>query len=210
MNVEPYFSPDYATARRRFREAAATCGWRLDQREGPARGPSGEPLWIDAAVSPSPGDRALVVSSGLHGIRRVLWIGGPARAPRSLALVHAPPLHLRARAQSVRLRVAAPYRRAERRSQSKLPAGRRALRRVARGLRRARPAAQSASSAFAARPFSSEPHAHPGATGQLRRPGGSGCRPVPVSARVVFRGRGPGARVAGHCVRSARLARGRR
>jgi Protein of unknown function (DUF2817) len=68
MNVEPYFSPDYATARRRFREAAATCGWRLDQREGPARGPSGEPLWIDAAVSPSPGDRALVVSSGLHGI----------------------------------------------------------------------------------------------------------------------------------------------
>ena len=63
------FPADYATARLRFREAAARAGWRAYARAVDPRGPSGEPLWIDAAVSPHPdARRTLVISSGLHGV----------------------------------------------------------------------------------------------------------------------------------------------
>ncbi len=63
------FSPDYPTARGRFRTAAQSSDWRLDAQEVSARGPGGEPLWIDSAISPSrDASRTLVVSSGLHGV----------------------------------------------------------------------------------------------------------------------------------------------
>jgi len=64
-----FFSPDYATARRRFREAATHRGWQLSAYPIAERGPVGEELTVDVAVSPGlPCDRALVVSGGVHGV----------------------------------------------------------------------------------------------------------------------------------------------
>ena len=63
------FSPDYATARRRFRAAARALGWSLEALPLDGAGPDGTPLTLEAAVS-SGGDhtRTLVLSSGLHGV----------------------------------------------------------------------------------------------------------------------------------------------
>ncbi len=63
-------APDYATARERFRAAARARGWTCDAYAAAGVGPNGEPLTVDVAISPShePGDDALVVSSGLHGV----------------------------------------------------------------------------------------------------------------------------------------------
>jgi hypothetical protein len=63
-----HFPPDYATARARFRAAAARLGWEQHAHPIDGTGPNGEDLTIDAAVSPHPtADRVLVVSGGLHG-----------------------------------------------------------------------------------------------------------------------------------------------
>jgi hypothetical protein len=63
------FSPDYPTARDRFRQAASRLGWLLEAHPINAAGPKGEELTIDVASS-STGDpeRVLVVSSGIHGV----------------------------------------------------------------------------------------------------------------------------------------------
>lgn len=67
------FSTDYVTARKRFREAAARLGWTLQSYPVGSSGPRGEDLTIDAAISPPPqAERALVVSSGLHGVEGFL------------------------------------------------------------------------------------------------------------------------------------------
>ena len=69
MSWTEYFSPDYATAKRRFVAACARLG--LDHRALPIRalGPGSEPLSIDVglggAAKPT---SALVLSSGLHGV----------------------------------------------------------------------------------------------------------------------------------------------
>ena len=47
--TESYFSPDYVTARARFREAARAAGAGLDELPLEASGPAGEPLTIDIA-----------------------------------------------------------------------------------------------------------------------------------------------------------------
>lgn len=64
-----YFSPDYATARERFRHSAEEAGGRLTSLQLDAEGPHGEELTIDiawfGAESPR---RAAVHSSGLHGV----------------------------------------------------------------------------------------------------------------------------------------------
>ncbi len=69
MSTTPYFSPDYNTARDRFRKAVEREGGRLDALELDAEGPEGTDLTIDIAwfgsVNPK---RALVHSSGLHGV----------------------------------------------------------------------------------------------------------------------------------------------
>jgi hypothetical protein len=63
------FSPDYGTARERFRETARRVGWCLDAFPIGQTGPHGEDLTIDVSVSPATNaDKALVVSSGLHGV----------------------------------------------------------------------------------------------------------------------------------------------
>ncbi len=65
-----WFSPDYATARRRFRAEAAAAGAELDAFTHPElQTPEGEPLTTDVAVLGGQGDgRTLLVVSGTHGI----------------------------------------------------------------------------------------------------------------------------------------------
>jgi hypothetical protein len=63
------FSDDYATARNCFKEAAATLGWELSSYPIDAPGPAGVDLTIDVAVGPgTDANRALVISSGVHGV----------------------------------------------------------------------------------------------------------------------------------------------
>src|SRR5580765_4989856 len=63
------FSVDYATARHRFREAATRLGCETHAYPIGGHGPHGEDLTIDVAITPgSRPDRALVISSGIHGV----------------------------------------------------------------------------------------------------------------------------------------------
>ncbi len=63
------FSPDYIAARDRFRALAAARGFLLEAYSIGREGPSGEDLTIDAAIlGDERPERAVVVSSGLHGV----------------------------------------------------------------------------------------------------------------------------------------------
>jgi hypothetical protein len=69
MNAARYFSPDYFTARNRFREAAVRAGARLETLPLLAKGPGGVQLGIDVAwAGADPPRRLLLHSSGLHGV----------------------------------------------------------------------------------------------------------------------------------------------
>ena len=64
-----YFSPDYSTARSRFREGAQKAGGRLTSMELDAKGPAGEDLTIDIAWFGAKQPREVLLhSSGLHGV----------------------------------------------------------------------------------------------------------------------------------------------
>jgi len=81
-----YFSPDYATARERFRSAAQAVGAELHALPLEARGPRGEALTIDIARLGHPdAERVLLHSSGLHGVEA--FTGSAIQ----LALLEAPP-----------------------------------------------------------------------------------------------------------------------
>lgn len=69
MSDASAFSPDYTTARARFLAAAHAIGARTEAHPIGQAGPDGEPLTIDVAIlgSAEPA-RAVVVSSGLHGV----------------------------------------------------------------------------------------------------------------------------------------------
>lgn len=84
------FSSDYADARRRFRQAAARLGWRLETHPIGVGGPDGEELAFDVASSPD-GDpeRVLVVSSGLHGVEG--FFGSAVQVSLLERLASAPP-----------------------------------------------------------------------------------------------------------------------
>jgi hypothetical protein len=63
------FSPDYLTARERFRQAASRLDWQLEAYPIGASGPSGEDLTIDVGHSQNADPtRTLVLSSGVHGV----------------------------------------------------------------------------------------------------------------------------------------------
>ncbi len=63
------FSPDYATARARFRDAARAAGFSLTAHGIDPRGPDGGDLTLDVArKGPKDARKVLVVSSGTHGI----------------------------------------------------------------------------------------------------------------------------------------------
>ena len=64
-----YFSPDYFTARSRFRQKVEDTGGRLKGLELDAKGPNGEDLTIDIAwFGAEHPRRVLLHSSGLHGV----------------------------------------------------------------------------------------------------------------------------------------------
>jgi hypothetical protein len=64
-----FFSPDYVTARGRFRAAARGAGARLHELLLAAPGPAGEALTIDAAWLGAADARRIVLhTSGLHGV----------------------------------------------------------------------------------------------------------------------------------------------
>jgi hypothetical protein len=64
-----YFSPDYFTARSRWRIAASRLGCRLESHEIDATSPIDEALTIDIAIFGNPlAHKAMVISSGLHGV----------------------------------------------------------------------------------------------------------------------------------------------
>jgi hypothetical protein len=93
-----YFSPDYTTARARFRDAARTAGARLEALPLAARGPCGESLTIDIACLGTPGARRVLLHvSGIHGVEAftgaAVQLAALARPPRlpprcALVLVH--------------------------------------------------------------------------------------------------------------------------
>ncbi len=69
MAETDYFSPDFATAQQRFREAALAVGAALEQLPLEARGPDGAPLAIDVAwLGTKRPRRVLLHTSGLHGV----------------------------------------------------------------------------------------------------------------------------------------------
>ena len=98
MDRTDCFSPSYEDARRRFRAAAESAGARLERYGVDVPGSADGELTIDAAIL---GDRdpqrAVVVSSGLHGVEgffgsaiQLAWLaaGGPAPADGRVVLVH--------------------------------------------------------------------------------------------------------------------------
>ncbi len=85
MHAVDAFSPDYATARRRFRELAAERGFVLSEHPVGQVGPAGEELSIDVAWKGAAAPRrAAVVSSGTHGVEG--YFGGAVQ----LALLDGP------------------------------------------------------------------------------------------------------------------------
>ncbi|MDB4973989.1 MAG: hypothetical protein JWN48_2330 [Myxococcaceae bacterium] len=94
------FSGDYVSARTRFRLAASDAGFELLSYPIGQRGPDGSDLSIDVALrGPNTASRALVISSGMHGIEgyfgsavQLAWLTGQGRSapegPRTV-LIHA-------------------------------------------------------------------------------------------------------------------------
>ena len=96
------FSPDYATARERFCEAARQCGCSLQSYPIDQTGPHGESLFIDVAISADRGSSGcLVLSSGMHGVEGYFgsavqlgmltqWADNPGTRPRGRwVMIHA-------------------------------------------------------------------------------------------------------------------------
>jgi hypothetical protein len=98
MTLEEYFSPDYPTARERFRHAAQAAGAELDEIFIDAKGPNAEPLAIDIAWLGSEAPRRVFLhTTGLHGVEaftgsavQLALLGSPpACGPEdALVLVH--------------------------------------------------------------------------------------------------------------------------
>jgi hypothetical protein len=81
-----FFSPDYFTARDRFRDAARRAGATLDALVLDAHGPLGETLTIDIARLGGAGARRVLLhTSGLHGVEAF------AGSAVQLAVLAAPP-----------------------------------------------------------------------------------------------------------------------
>ena len=86
LNPESCFSPDYETARTRFRESATAAGAALHSFALAAKGPRGEALGIDVAWLGSPHPRRVLLhTSGLHGVEA--YTGSAVQ----LALLDSPP-----------------------------------------------------------------------------------------------------------------------
>lgn len=101
MNSAESFSPDYASARAKFREAASGAGGVLEAVTHPERGPDGGDLTTDTAwLGPRDAETVLVMISGTHGVEgfcgsgaQVDWLrrGEAERLPAGVAvlMIHA-------------------------------------------------------------------------------------------------------------------------
>jgi uncharacterized protein DUF2817 len=95
MAAEALFSPDYVTARDRFRHSALAAGAELEALELAARGPRGEPLAIDIAwLGARDAERLLLHTAGMHGVEayagsaiQLAALAGLPRPPAGCALV---------------------------------------------------------------------------------------------------------------------------
>jgi hypothetical protein len=98
LKLETYFSPDYTTARERFRTAARSVGARLAALDLETRGPGGEPIAIDIAwIGEDDARRLVLQTSGMHGVEafagaaiQLAALSGlvaPGRPPAGCALV---------------------------------------------------------------------------------------------------------------------------
>lgn len=86
MDLARYFSPDYTTARERFRAAARQAEATLHAIDLDANGPTGEALTIDIAWLGNTAARRVVLhTSGLHGVEAF------AGSAVQLALLEEPP-----------------------------------------------------------------------------------------------------------------------
>jgi hypothetical protein len=73
MSYSEAFSPNYITARERFRAAASSFGCQHTAYPINQVSPTGEELTIDVAICGSPNSRqSVVISSGLHGVEGFL------------------------------------------------------------------------------------------------------------------------------------------
>lgn len=91
MDALAAYSPDYVTARARFREIALAKGARLDRLELDRAASDGTPLSIDVALFGAPGARqVVVVSSGTHGVEGFYGSAVQLEAMTRPALVHCP------------------------------------------------------------------------------------------------------------------------
>lgn len=89
MELESFYSPDYVTARERFRAAAQSAGATLDALALEARGPRQETLALDIARFGERGARRVLLhTSGLHGVEA---FAGAAVQLAALADPPAPP-----------------------------------------------------------------------------------------------------------------------
>src|SRR5262245_32091064 len=89
LQPETLFSPDYVTARDRFRRAARAGGAWLDELKLDARGPRDEPLAIDIATIGAEDARRLVLQTvGVHGVEAY---AGSAIQLAALADLRQPP-----------------------------------------------------------------------------------------------------------------------
>lgn len=96
LKLETFFSPDYATARERFRAAAQAAGGVLDALAlDEVRGPNGEALTIDIArIGERAARRVLLHTSGVHGVEafagaavQLAALADPPAPPAGCALV---------------------------------------------------------------------------------------------------------------------------
>ncbi|HEX6958060.1 MAG TPA: M14 family metallopeptidase [Ferrovibrio sp.] len=99
--MHQHFSPDYATARRKFLKAAKAAGAAIESIPHPLKGIAGEDLFTDLAwLGPRDASAVLVTVSGTHGIEgyygsgcQVGWLsdGHAAQLPAGTAmlLIHA-------------------------------------------------------------------------------------------------------------------------
>lgn len=94
MNTEPgtFFSPDYTTARERFRTASRSIGARLTALDLQARGPGGEPVTIDIAwIGDEDACRLVLHTSGVHGVEAFAGAAIQLAALSGLAALGGPP-----------------------------------------------------------------------------------------------------------------------
>ena len=128
-DLKRFFADCYSSARAKFLDLTSRLGWEVASHEIAARGPAGEPLHIDVAASAGAGGgspwQTVIVSSGLHGVEGYF---GSAVQCAGAGLVasgqHRPdaPAHIRARLESIWLRVDSALQRGQRRSQSQFSA----------------------------------------------------------------------------------------